>query len=64
MVEVLEANLGAVNYHKVVEEATPEDTEQGAEPMMKRSQRMGERKIAEKEHRGEEFGRRREEDLR
>ena len=27
--EVLEANLGAVNYHKVVlEEATPEDREQ------------------------------------
>ena len=28
VVEVLEANFGAVNYHKVVEEATPEDREQ------------------------------------
>ena len=62
--EVHEANLGAVNYHKVeLEEATLEDrkTETASppeEPVMKRSQRTRQRQIAEKEHGGEELGRR------
>ena len=58
--EVSEANLGAVNYHKVVlEEVTPEP--QPEEPVVKRCQRKRQRQIAEKE---EEVGRRRAEDLR
>ena len=60
--EVLEANFGAKNCHNVVlEEATPEDREQEKNH---RSQRKRQRQIAEKEHRGEELGRRRAEDLR
>ena len=42
----------------MLEEATPEDREQ------KQSQRKRQSQIAEKEHRGEELGRRRAEDLR
>ena len=68
--EVLEANLGAVSYHKVVlEEATPDDREQRQnqsreEPVVKRCQRKSQSQIAEKTHRVEELGRLRAEDLR
>ena len=48
--EVHEANLGAVNYHKVeLEEATPEDRGQrqhpSQKPVMKRSQRKRQRRL-------------------
>ena len=67
--EVPEANLGAVNYDKVVlEEATPEDREETGpqleEPAVKRSQRKRQSQIAEKEHESEELGRRPVEDPR
>ena len=63
--EVIGADRGAVNYHKVVlEEATPEDRKerqepQLEEPVVKRRPRKRQSQIAEKEHRGEELGRRR-----
>ena len=60
--EVLEANFGAINCHNaVLDEATPEDREQEKNH---RSQRKRRSQIATQEHRGEELGRRRAEDLR
>ena len=67
--EVLEANFGAVN-HKVVPgggDARRQRTETEPQPeelVVKRSQRQRQSQIAEKEHRGEDLGRRRVEDLR
>ena len=66
--EVIEADLGAVNCHEVVlEKATPEDRELRQEPLPEEPvveirPRKRQSQIAEKEHRGEELGRRRAEE--